>query len=170
MRLALFLIAPVLCAQSIVSTRAGALLCAAVRRASDQVQTYCYAPGNDLVHNTINRVYLSLVMTYNWCATVPPAALTCTPSGIVWKFSMVPEGIAYEITADATTIHKGVLTSIYSPGTQQVGALGASGKCSAFTSHHLSVFEPPRWDDMGVMISKPATLVNDLAFNCALKK
>jgi hypothetical protein len=124
MRYLLLLIAPALSlnASGIVQTNAGALACGAVMRASDQVQTYCYAPGLKLIHNTIDTLTPTAMPTVPWCtplpAGLPPRTVPCTFTSVVWKFILNANGgIDYEITISVgnapNQIVSGTLTGVY---------------------------------------------------------
>jgi len=79
-------------------------------RAADQIQTYCFAPGNVLVHNSINTVHNQVILPYEWCVATPG----CTYSTITWWFNVLPAGgIGYQYSVNSGAIVAGTLTGIY---------------------------------------------------------
>jgi hypothetical protein len=111
MKLFLLFLAPVLYGQvpGLVTVQAGALSCGAVMRSATTIQTYCYAPGLVVVHNALNTVSAEAIDDYHWCV----GQTGCTTAAITWDFKIVPTGIAWQYTIDASTIISGTLTKVY---------------------------------------------------------
>ena len=121
----ILLIAPAVFGQTnppgLVTVTAGVLGCGAVMRASNQIQTYCYAPVLQLVHNTISTVNGRMILTYQWCTQPNPQPAGCKPALFTAAFKVLAaplSGISYQIVStdpagglDQNT--SGTLTAVY---------------------------------------------------------
>jgi hypothetical protein len=98
-------------AQTPVNVQFGGLACAAIRRPSAQVQTYCYlyppSPNWVLVENRITTVTPGGVMLpYGRCVARDPQDTTKCASGgsITWQFVLENDGsITYKLTYSGST-------------------------------------------------------------------
>lgn len=107
--------------QSTYTRIAGELFCGAVKRSSDSIQTYCYAPGNVLVFNTIATIHDRTILTYTRKRGEDPANLNDF-DGIVWSFKKINDT---EIDGDVTSCVLGVESALKT--FQLILPLGATG-------------------------------------------
>jgi hypothetical protein len=123
--LVLLFLAPVLYGQvpGLVTVQVGALSCGAVMRSATTIQTYCYGPAGPpvTVYNELLTIFNTAVPDYLWCAggvdtnnkPLPMPAGCTAIAHITWSFQIVPTGIAWQYTIDASTIVSGTLTKVY---------------------------------------------------------
>lgn len=101
-------------AQTPVNIQFGGLFCSAIRRASAQVQTYCYlyppSPTWVLVDNRITTVPVGgVVVSFGRCKSAntadPPVCLV--GETIVWQFALKNDGsIVYSLSYDGVEANK----------------------------------------------------------------
>jgi hypothetical protein len=135
-RLVLLFVCSIVYAQTPVVVQFGGLYCAAIRRPSFKIQTYCYQyPANPtwtLLHNQIDTVSPGgTLISYAQCIHIDPLDTTkCSDivpckntyggiawyqfevdAAIVWKFTRLNDGtIKYEYSIDGMTLVSGILT------------------------------------------------------------